>query len=129
VELEELGENKGIAYALNKCFEKAVSGGYAWNITLDQDSVCEPELVSNLAIHAKSDVAIVSPSIIYRNNEGYAARGMNGVDEVKWVITSASLTNVRAWQAVHSFDEWMFIDGVDIDFCIRTAKAGYRLCG
>ena len=66
----ELNENMGIAYALNKICEISIELGYEWVLTLDQDSVSPVNLIKKLAEYAnRNDVAIVSPEIIYRNNE------------------------------------------------------------
>ena len=119
-------ENKGIAYALNRIFDYAKSLSAEYVLTLDQDSVCENNLVKNLKTHFNNVTAICAPAITYRGNKRYSEHG-SGVKDVEWVITSASLTSVKAWQSVHGFDETMFIDGVDKEFCFRLRKKGYNI--
>ena len=72
------------------------------------------------------NVGIVSPTVIYKDNERYSDLKTDIID-VEWVITSASLTNVSAWVLVNGFDEKLFIDGVDRDFCFRLKKSGFRI--
>lgn len=119
-------ENKGIAFALNRLFEYADLHGGEYLITLDQDSVCDDSLVASLRNAMNPNSAICAPAIKYRNNEDYSEKG-TGVASVDWVITSASLTSVNCWKEIGGFDEYLFIDGVDKDFCFRLLRAGYSI--
>jgi rhamnosyltransferase len=119
-------ENIGIAAALNQLCEWGENHGYQYIITLDQDSVCPEKLIFILQKNINSDVAVVAPNIIYRNNEAFAVR-KSEIEEVEWVITSASITSLKIWNELGGFDENLFIDGVDRDFCIRARKRGYRI--
>lgn len=125
----ELNENMGIAYALNKICEISIELGYEWVLTLDQDSVSPVNLIKKLAEYAnRNDVAIVSPEIIYRNNEKYSEREYgNSFDEVEWTITSSSLTNLNVWKKINGFDNKLFIDMVDYDYCVRARMAGFKV--
>lgn len=122
-----LGENKGIAAALNIGCAAADEKSCAAVLTLDQDSVCEDGLVEKLAAHLSKDVGIAAPWISYRGNEGYYDLPQDGPYEAEWTITSASLTSLDAWREIGGFDETLFIDSVDRDFCIRLRRAGYRV--
>lgn len=127
IDVIEFQENKGIALALNVLVKDAINNGYAWIITLDQDSECPSTLIQHLKNYADATTAIVAPRIIYRGNEKFAKNVNNITEDVEWVITSASLTNVNVWKAINGFDEQLFIDKVDYDFCIRARRAGYRI--
>lgn len=120
-------ENMGIAAALNQLCHKAKKDGYEWILMLDQDSVCPDNLIDELTGHMDEECAVVAPKIVYRGNEQYSVNGQNDCEEVPWVITSASLTNVQAWETIGGFDEYLFIDKVDYDFCIRLNRAGYKV--
>lgn len=122
-----LGENKGIAAALNMGCTAADEKRCTAVLTLDQDSVCEDGLVEKLAAHLAKDVGIAAPWISYAGNEGYYDLPQDGPYEVEWTITSASLTSIDAWRKIGGFDEALFIDSVDRDFCIRLRRAGYRV--
>lgn len=122
-----LGENKGIAAALNIGCAAADEKRCTAVLTLDQDSVCEDGLVEKLAAHLAKDVGIAAPWISYAGNEDYYDLPQDGSFEVKWTITSASLTSLEAWRKIGGFDEALFIDSVDRDFCIRLRSAGYRV--
>lgn len=122
-----LGENKGIAAALNMGCAAAIEKRCTAVLTLDQDSVCEDGLVEKLAAHLTKDVGIAAPWISYAGNEEYYELPQDGPYEVEWTITSASLTSLGAWRKIGGFDEALFIDSVDRDFCIRLRRAGYRV--
>lgn len=120
--------NTGIAAALNQTCAAATEIGYHWILTLDQDSVCSSHFVDELLKVKKEclSAGIVAPVIIDRN-VGVVGHCTNGVQEVRTCITSGSLTNLSAWKEIGGFDEKMFIDSVDFDFCFRLRKAGYRV--
>lgn len=122
-----LGENKGIAAALNMGCTAADEKRCTAVLTLDQDSICEDGLVEKLAAHLAKDVGIAAPWISYAGNEEYYDLPQDGPYEVEWTITSASLTSIDAWRKIGGFDEALFIDSVDRDFCIRLRRAGYRV--
>lgn len=118
--------NIGIAAALNQACEEAIKKGFQWILTLDQDSVCPPNFVNDLLKVEKDCVSagIVAPIIIDRN-VGIVGHSNNGIQKVRTCITSGALTNLTAWRQIDGFDEKMFIDSVDFDFCFRLRKAGY----
>lgn len=120
-------KNKGVAYALNQICTWGVMNGYHWVLTLDQDSVCSDNLIEVLKKYEQQDIAIISPNIIYRNNEKYTRSQKKEFEEVEWVITSASLTNLKVWKKINGFDEWLFIDKVDYDYGVRANRAGYKI--
>jgi rhamnosyltransferase len=66
----------------------------------------------------------VCPDVVYRGNEEYQARRSLPAELVDWCITSGAMTLVAAWEATGGFDEALFIDGVDYDFCLRLRDAG-----
>lgn len=121
--------NNGIAKALNQAFMYCENYKCNWLFTLDQDSICSIDIISKLYSCISSDVGIVGPDILYVNNENIdrGNRSNEEVIEVDWVITSASLTNVSAWKKIGGFDEKLFIDSVDYDFCYRLKKNGYKI--
>ena len=48
-------------------------------------------------------------------------------EEIDKCITSGNLVRVSAWQAVGGFNEPLFIDAVDHEFCYRLREAGFRI--
>ena len=118
-------ENKGSAWALNRLCEKADVNDYQWILTLDQDSVCPDNLVE---IYKKYLVGanMLCPKIIDRNY-GVIDGSEKNVEAVEKCITSGCLLKLSSWRELHGFDEKMFIDGVDFEFCYRMKKSGMNI--
>lgn len=120
-------KNVGIARALNQICEYAENNSYAWVLTMDQDSICPNNMVSTMLNYSNDEsVAIISPRVIAIGSSAAMDNALC-VEKVEQCITSGSLTSVGAWRKVGCFDEWMFIDRVDYDFCRRIILNGYEI--
>ena len=119
------GGNKGISYALNRAIEYCCKNGFDWLLTLDQDSVCPAGMVETYEKYIGEDVAIVTCAINYNNQE--LLKSDNEYSYIDECITSASFTNVAVCKSLGGFDEQMFIDRVDFEYCYRVKKAGYKI--
>lgn len=132
VKLIRLYKNVGIAAAYNIGFRLAKQHGYSWAITLDQDSVVPDGLIAKLAHTARTyssytkKLGIICPNFQNRTTgkKEYLATEITEIDQC---ISSGALTSVCAWENVNGFDEKMFIDGVDFDFCKRLKISGYSI--
>ncbi len=130
--------NRGIAWALNRIFQEASKYKVCWILTLDQDSVCPPDIINayqkyltaryKAASSAGKDthIGILCPTIVDKHT-GIIDGGTAENIPVKRCITSGSLTSYAGWQTIGGFDEKMFIDGVDFDFCDRLWESGYEV--
>jgi rhamnosyltransferase len=125
--------NEGIAHALNQGAQAALDAGADWLLTLDQDAAPGPEIV-RIAGHAtgaypwRSRIAVIgsaSRSDLARSS-GQANRGRPWI-ETSTVITAGSFVSLAAFRAVGGFREDLFIDYVDIEFCLRARASGYRV--
>ena len=124
------GKNKGIAYALNRIMEKASADGFLWVLTMDQDSILPDNMCLDFAKYIKKekDLGIVCPCVIDRRRKYMIGGSTN--EEYQYInscITSASCTSVEAWKRIGGYDEWLFIDLVDNDFCKRLVLSGYKI--
>lgn len=54
-------------------------------------------------------------------------RDSREIHRVSFIINSMSVWNVSALRAIGSFDEWLGIDHVDTDYCLRAQRAGYAV--
>jgi rhamnosyltransferase len=118
--------NRGMARALNQVMGWAISYNAEWALLLDQDSVCSTDMVAHLRAGATPGVGLVAPTILDRNLSANTPL-TRPVDEVNYCITSGSLCRVSAWQDVDGYDERMFIDFVDFDFCLRMRLQEWRI--
>lgn len=121
-------KNYGIARALNQICDWADQNDYEYIITLDQDSISPDNLFEDYIKNMNLEkVGILCPLIRDRNHNLSNINFDGKITEVKECITSASMVWLECWKTVHGFDEAMFIDGVDFDFCDRIKKHGYKI--
>lgn len=121
-------ENKGIAYALNRICEQACLENYDWIITLDHDTICEINMIKSMEKLIAPDVGIICPRVHYVNLH---IREKGDINErytlVPACMTSGSLMSLGAWEKTGGFDEWMFIDWVDNDICMKLRINNFKI--
>ncbi|MFO1450148.1 MAG: glycosyltransferase family 2 protein [Opitutaceae bacterium] len=143
VEVIALPTNLGVAAALNRGAIRARELGATWMVTFDQDSRPRPGMVAALwATHLRfPPAAVVGPCIadalpgakpyrwVCRHSRipGFfqrkdATRG--DLEEVTMMVTSGSMVDLTVWGQLAGFDEALFIDYVDTDYCLRVIAAG-----
>ena len=126
----------GVAAALSQAARIAQECGFNWLATFDQDSFCPPGAISGLLtlfeVHPQRDrIAVLG--LAHRDR----ATGRNYHDRLDilveandWLslrttITSGSLIRVDLFKQVGLFDDRLFIDAVDHEFCLRVRKHGW----
>ena len=118
--------NAGMAVALNALAKRAIADGYEQILFLDQDSVAGDNLLVEEMQIAGDDIGIVCPQI-YDRNEKEQRDNPPSVCEVERAITAGSLLNLNVFSVVGGYDERLFIDWVDFDYCASLALHGYRI--
>lgn len=124
------GKNIGIAAAMNRIMEKAIADKNEWLITYDQDSVSEEKLVEEfkrVIAMGLPNVAIICPQVVDARRKYMTVVKSNEIESVTRCITSASCTNLKAWEKIGGFDEFLFIDLVDNDFCKRLKLCNWDI--
>lgn len=123
------GKNKGIAYALNCIMLEAKNKGFEWVVTMDQDSIIPMGLINEFkkAIDSHFDLGIICPFVKDKRRPYEDNKSDCSEEFIDFCITSASCTSVEAWEKSGRFDEWMFIDLVDNEFCKRIRLSGYKI--
>ncbi|MCT3602866.1 glycosyltransferase [Lactobacillus acidophilus] len=122
------GHNLGIAFALNQIMEKAHELNYKWVVTLDQDSIVPNNLISEYSKHLDNPkLGIICPQVIDKRRKYENIKKFPKEEYVDMCITSGSCTNVNVWYKVGGFDNWLFIDLVDNDFCKRIILSKYKI--
>lgn len=119
--------NKGIASALNALMQWGEDRGYGWMLSLDQDSVCGADYVDRMLpyLHKEPDIGIAAPVIVDRNVGIVGHNPSQEYAHVNTCITSGAMVNIQKWEETGRYDEHMFIDSVDFEFCYRMRKRGY----
>ena len=128
------GCNLGLAYALNQIMKETREKHVDWVITLDQDSVLPDnyvdEIKKRILLHANEKIAIICPSVIDKRRIYVSNKVVpSNVDDyyTNMCITSGSCTYIKAWEDVGKFDEYLFIDLIDNDFCKRLIASGWKI--
>jgi len=127
IEYVTLGRNVGIAKALNEIAKMALLKGYQYLLTMDQDSYFPvPNLVPMISL-AMSDsrIGIVSPVHLVKND--LTEKVFGDSEEILTTMTSGNLLNLEVWNNLGGFDEKLFIDYVDHEYCLRMKKNGYKV--
>lgn len=123
-------ENKGIAFALNQIFQEAIqSKSIDWVLTLDQDSVIDDDMITTYA-HYYSDGNNIASLTSLRREQNYEIPNLVRKEPVQYInkcMTSGNLVLKSAWESVGGFDNRLFIDEVDYDFCYRLREHGYSI--
>ncbi len=122
------GENLGIAKALNIGAEEAIKDGFKFLFTFDQDSKATAgmieTMISFLAENDYSSIGILSP---FQDNKGYKKPPSKKITKVSNIATSGNLLNLNSYKQVGRFIDELFIDYVDIEYCLRLNDRGYKV--
>ncbi|MEC4049898.1 hypothetical protein OX284_010700 [Flavobacterium sp. SUN046] len=122
------GENKGLSVRLNAACNRAISDGFDYLLTMDQDSSFLEENLDcyfNDILNFSNKESVAIYGLVY-DKENIAVKR----DEVSFIkkdhlITSASVVNLKLFTIIGGFDENLFIDGVDIDYCFAALVKGF----
>lgn len=118
-------ENKGIATALNQGIQKAILLGGEWILTMDQDSYFDGDMLKNYFklfndLNDKVKIAALGPNYEKENS-------LEQIIKVENLITSGTLLNAEVFKKIKGYDENLFIDEVDNDYCYRAQLEGFDL--
>jgi rhamnosyltransferase len=127
IEIFSQNENLGVAKALNIAANKALKDEFNYLLTLDQDTLIPENLVSELLFTIQSDkmTAIAAPFYSNINYDLYPQQ--KDLSSPLVVATSANLLNLTAFKDIGNFNDSLFIDYVDFDFCLRLKLKGYKI--
>ena len=122
-----LGENKGIARALNLAKQESINSNYKFMLTMDQDSYFETDLKEMIDIIKKNKekkIGIVAPNY---NIYGKEQKLEEKIIKRKYVMTSGNILNLKYAKEIGDFNEEFFIDEVDNEYCLRMRKRNYEV--
>lgn len=121
------GENKGIALRLNQVIQLA-KDEYDWLLTMDQDSRFSSQTLYNYINCVSKFEQKEKVSMFGTNHTEKIITGdfCNSVS-VKHLITSGSILNLKVESEIGGFDENLFIDEVDFEYCLRSILNGFQV--
>jgi rhamnosyltransferase len=144
-----LGDNYGIARAQNAGIDWAIAHGATHVMLLDQDSDPAPDMIERL-LEAAAEIArdVEKPGVIaprFQDERMQKLASFFIVDELrvaprrctegdKYVridaaIASGSILAVETLETVGGMREELFVDFVDIEWCMRARFLGYQSYG
>lgn len=135
IDIIENKRNMGIAVALNQGVKKALELGFPWALTLDQDTEIDPNMVRHLGsilshYPDKGALGIIGSNARSKHSGRLfidCRRQSGEYIETKTVITSGSLMSLSAYEKVGPFREDFFIEGVDLEYCLRLRRHGFKV--
>jgi rhamnosyltransferase len=132
IDLYNNSENLGLPINYNRAFRIAKDKGCEWMLIMDQDTVVPDDLVASYIEYAQlPDVAIMTPVIwdinICSKEQLKESIPDQEFSRVRDCISSASFNNVEILDKLGGFDEKLFIDQVDFDYCKNVERHGYDI--
>lgn len=144
---ERLLRNSGLAAGFNIGIARAREAGFRFVLLLDQDSILERSAVRVMLegygdLSCMHKVAAVGAQFVDPRNGAvgpfvrigfpFNRKLPGGPGErvrCDFLISSGSLVPLDVIDDVGAMDEALFIDNVDLDWCFRATRLGYRLYG
>ncbi|ADQ14089.1 glycosyltransferase [Halanaerobium hydrogeniformans] len=121
-------DNIGIAAALNFAAEKAIKARFDWLLTMDQDSKFSsnglPYMKNFIKVNDTEKIALITPFHKIRSRK---APKSSENEYVLHAMTSGNLVNLDIFQIIGGFNEKLFIDSVDHDYCLKANSKGYKI--
>ena len=121
-------DNMGVASAINIAAEKAIKDGYDWLLTMDQDTKVNDGVIKKLKTDILTKdmdkVGIITP---WHNTKLLDKKPNSKIDYPHDVMTSGNILNLKIWKEINGFKDWLFIDGIDIEYCLNLRKNGYKI--
>ena len=125
-------DNLGIATALNQACDKAIELQFKWILTMDQDSSFINFDHYKKCLEKVQNVNNVALLAANTDKEGYSTCDINECScnyrEDKFsVITSANIVNLEYFEEIGRFNDKLFIDMVDYDYCLRINIKKFKI--
>lgn len=123
VEIIANPENVGLGAAYNFVFKKYFPD-FDYFVTFDQDTFLEQSVIPRLLplFDVADRVGIVGPSFVKTN-----FKGGNDYTFVDSLIQSCSIFPKQVLKKVGFFNEKLFIDSVDFEYCLRVQSENYKI--
>lgn len=144
----ELDQNYGIAYAQNIGIREGIEQNATHTILFDQDSAITDSFAVDmleqfLAIQKKEPIGTLGPTlqdarygyiypVIRLSKHGFRKKvipepGSKNAVEVSCIIASGSLIDNKVFETVGYFNESLFIDYVDTEWCLRCLDKKFKV--
>ncbi|WP_026999055.1 glycosyltransferase family 2 protein [Eisenibacter elegans] len=127
VHYRHFSENLGVASALNEGVQIALDVGCTHVLTMDQDSAFASGDIGVLCqiwnqLAQTTRIGILSP-----NHTPNASLPDTSPRSTLLVMTSGNILSLEAYQACGRFEDKLFIDHVDHEYCLRLQQNGWQV--
>lgn len=123
-------DNLGIATALNIACNEAKKLAFEWILTMDQDSSFinfEYYVECLNSVRSYKDVALLSANTTRNALRKLPQNLTLEYEEKSVVITSSSIINLKHFNEFLKFEDKLFIDMVDYDFCAKIKEKKLKI--
>jgi rhamnosyltransferase len=120
-------ENMGIAVRLNQAAKLAVQDGFNLLLTMDQDSKFTGDNFPAYLRCVEQDTDKDSVAMYGVEYEKEVSDSKCNPIAVHQLITSGSIVNLEISRQIGGFNELLFIDEVDLEYCYRSLQAGFKV--
>lgn len=121
-------DNEGIAQPLNVAAKKAIEKKYKWLLTMDQDTKFNEKVMPAMIDYINNNDTKKDGIItVWHEANLDVEKPKEDVDYPLTEMTSGNLLNLEIFKKIGPFREDFFIDGVDIEYCLRLKKHNYRV--
>ena len=131
IEILGNGTNIGLSRAYNYTFKECLKNNFDLCFITDQDSkfesiVIEKFIISSINMFVSDKYLGITSMSLFSENK-YIKDTKEDFSYEKFVINSGSLISCKIWREIGMYDENLFIDMVDYDFCYRLKKLGFKI--
>jgi rhamnosyltransferase len=136
----------GLAGGLNAGIKSAIKDGADFLFLLDQDTILNFESLKNYFLTSTrlledKKVACCGPSFVdlkFGKKHGFANYGFLKINakpsdhltvSCLYLMTSGTMIRKDVFDVIGLMDESLFIDYIDIEWCLRSRSMGYRVMG
>lgn len=117
------GKNEGTAHAYNCAAEWMIVNDYDYLLLMDQDSKWE-----DFSAYKRSALTYIrtKPNAIFTPKINDITGGIE-IEKVDSCISSGMLIPIGVYHLIGRFDEKLFVEGVDIDYCLRARSLNIEI--
>lgn len=118
------GQNIGLSRAYNKGIQLSRQIKADWILFMNQDSTFLSNPLSRYQKAAVEGISLLCPQY---NTFKKKAVEKDGTIEISFAQTSGSFLSCKAIDEIGFFDENLFLEWVDVDYCLRLKAIGKRI--
>ncbi len=121
------GKNEGVAKCLNEACNLSIKDGFDYLLTMDQDSYFDESSIARY-FQCIENFDKYERVAMFGINYQYQTQKENcDFKKAKSFITSGSVINLSCFKTIGEFNENLFIDFVDTEYCFRSIQQGYEI--